>query len=162
MKSRQQYVSRYLALTVVLAVCVVPPLDAQQATGTIAPTQQTATHVDACTPINSQAAGGSQTTLTIPAPPGNQYLYISAIDIEYAVGTALAAALAPTNTTTTNLNGLKWGITIPVTANTNYKEAYVWQTGMRSFTPGTAVTVVGVAATANLTQNINACYWVAP
>lgn len=120
---------------------------------------QQSTRLDACTPINAQAASGSQTTLTIPAPTTGQFIYISEIDYQYVVGTALGAAVAPTNTTTTNLGGLKWGLTLPVTANTNYTYAFHYPTGLKAAASATAVTIVGIAGTANLTQTINACYW---
>jgi hypothetical protein len=147
-------------LATIIALAAVSAF-AQQTGGT--QTAQQASHLDACTPINSQAAGGSQTTLTIPAPPNGQYVYITEVDVQLTVGTALAGVLAPTNITTTNLSGLKWSVTLPVTANTNYFFGpYVWQTAARSASPATAVTIVGPAATGNLTQNINACYWYAP
>lgn len=125
--------------------------------------QQGPSHLDTCTPINAQAASGSQTVLTIPAPPANQYIYIGEIDFDNAVATALGGALATTNVTTTNLGSLKWAVTLPTTANTNYPRGpFIYPTGLRSVTAGTAVTITGVTATANLTQTINACYWVAP
>lgn len=124
------------------------------------PVQQTTSHADACTPIGSQAASGSQTTLTIPAPPGNQYIYIGEIDFDNVVSTALSGALAVVNVTTTNLGSLKWAVSLPTTANSNYPRGpFTYPTGLRAASAGTAVTIVGVTATTNLTQSINACYW---
>ena len=124
------------------------------------PTQQTATHADACTPINAQAAASAQTTLTIPAPPGNQYIYIAEIDFDYTCGTACGAATT-SNSTTSNLGGIKWAIAFPTTANTMYSRIFNYGPGgMRSVTPGTAVTIVGATTQTNMTQTINACYWV--
>lgn len=142
-------------------LCVVAPYLYAQIAQPATPTQQVATHADTCTPINAQAAAGAQTTLTIPAPPTNQYIYIAEIDFDNVVSTALGGALAVTNVTTTNLGGLKWAVSLPTTANTNYPRGpFIYPTGLRSVTSGTAVTVVGVTATGNLTQTINACYWV--
>jgi hypothetical protein len=150
-----------LALGILIASALLAPATWAQQAQPATPTQQTATHADACTPINAQAAAGSQTTLTIPAPAGNQYLYIAEIDFDNVVSTALGGALAVTNVTTTNLGGLKWAVSLPTTANTNYPRGpfTYGPGGLRSVTAGTAVTIVGVTATGNLTQTINACYW---
>lgn len=130
-----------------------------QSSGGTAVAQQ-ASRLDACTPISAQAAGGSQTTLTIPAPPTGQFIYISEIDFDNVVSTALGGVLAVTNVTTTNLGSLKWAVSLPVTANTNYPRGpFIYPTGLRAAAAGTAVTIVGVTATGNLTQTINACYW---
>lgn len=136
------------------------PLVSAQIAQPATPVQQVTSHADACTPISAQSASGSQTTLTIPAPPGNQYIYLAELDFENVVSTALSGALAVVNVTTTNIGSLKWAVSLPTTANTNYPRGpFIYPTGLRSVTPGTAVTVVGVTATANLTQTINACYW---
>jgi hypothetical protein len=147
-----------LALAVVLCAWPAAAQQSQPAT----PIQQVGTHADACTPINAQAAAGSQSTLTIPAPPGNQYIYVAEIDFDNIVSTALAGALAVVNVTTTNLGGLKWAVSLPTTANSNYPRGPFNYSpgGLRATTAGTAVTIVGVTATGNLTQTINACYWV--
>jgi hypothetical protein len=107
-----------LLLTLAVLLCAWPAAAQQSQPAT--PIQQVATHADACTPINAQPAAGSQATLTIPAPPGNQYLYIAEIDFDNVVSTALAGALAVVNVTTTNLGGLKWAVSLPTTANSNY------------------------------------------
>lgn len=133
---------------------------AQVATPFRQPVSQVATHDDACTPITAQAAAGSQTTLTISAASNTAaFIYISDIEFDNVVGTALGAAVAPTFVTTTNLGGLKWGVTFPTTANSTYARAYQYPAGLKSAAANTPVTIVGPAGTANLTQTISACYW---
>ncbi len=147
-------------LGLILVVLLVATLPAWAESPVIV--QSSPAHLDACTPINAQAASGSQTVLTIPAGSGNQYVVIGEIDFDNVVATALGAALATTNVTTTNLGGLKWAVSLPTTANTNYPRGpFLYPSGLRAVTAGTAVTITGVTATANLTQTINACYWLA-
>jgi hypothetical protein len=148
-----------ILVTVLVLTVVAVAQQSQPAT----PVQQTATHVDTCTPISVNAGSGSQATLTIPAPPSSQYIYVGEIDFQLTVGTVLGAAIAPTNVTTTGLStSLQWGFTAPTTANTNYNYGpFTYPSGMKSLTPGSKVTIVGPAGTTNLVQQINACYWYA-
>jgi len=127
--------------------------------------QHSPTHQDTCTPVNAQAASGSQTTLTIPAGPSQTpFIYITEIDIQMSVATALSAAVATTSVTVKQ-NGvtyLQYPITLPVTANTNYFFG-PWQFGTTMKFPqsGQPVVITGITATTNLTQNINVCYYYA-
>lgn len=147
-------------LVAALVVVIATVAKAQISTPGAAGVSQVATHMDACTSINAQAAAGSQTTLTIPAGAAGSFIYVAEIDFDNVVGTALGGAVAPTAVTTTNLGGLKWAITLPVTANSTYPRGpFIYPTGAKATSAATAVTIVGIAGTTNLTQTINACYW---
>lgn len=128
--------------------------------------QQSPTELRACTPVTAQSVVSTATTLTIPAPQAGQSIYIYEIDLQYcATSTAPAATVSPVNTTTTNLtNNPKWMHTwtaatsvCPVVMSMSYP------TGLKSQTPGAAVTIVTPAGTlTNLFFNVNACYTQAP
>lgn len=154
--------NRLAGFAAVLVLGLAATAGAQGVSGGGLVAQQTQ-RFDACKTQNAQAAAGSQTTLTIAAPAtSGQSVYVYEVDVQYCVGTALGAVVNPTNTTTTNLGGLQWAITLPTTANTCYNSVYTYPTGAKAAAASASVTIVGIAGTANLTQNINACFNYAP
>jgi hypothetical protein len=125
------------------------------------PVQQTATHVDTCTPINGTAASGSQATLTIPAPPSSQFIYISEIDIEMVNAAAVTTGQIDV-ITSTNLNpvNIQWLMPTTTTIGTGSSLVMNYAPGaLKATAPATKVTIVGPAGVAGLQQNVNACYY---
>lgn len=142
-----------------LAPPVINEASAQQAAGTY--TTQTAYRPDAAT-FMQQVAGGRTTcstsqdsvanlTITITPPAGN-YVYLTGFYVE-----GQSNATGATSTTvwsSTNLNGSPAWLTPTIaTAAANpsalIQLAEVYPTGMRSTTPGTAVTILPQATTAS-------------
>jgi hypothetical protein len=121
------------------------------------PTQQTATHVDSCTPVNGNAAAAAQATLTIQAPPSGQYIYITEIDLEIA--TTAAPTAAAEIVTSTNLNSTQWMLGLTTTVGNVFTLSMSYPTTMKSTTPATKVTIVGPTGATGMQQNFNACYY---
>lgn len=122
-----------------LAVALLPfllgPAVAQQRV------QQDATRLDAATTVGTSKT--SAATITIAAVSG-QYFYLTGIDItNCATGTAVTAA-APTDITSTNLNGAIWTVGSGVTAGLCQPQSIsnFGPAGLKSAAPGTATTVV--------------------
>ena len=120
--------------------------------------QQTATHLDTCTWANGTASSGSTATLTIPAPPNGQYIYINEIDLEIA--TSASATASNEVVTTTNMpNSLQWAIGLQASTGGLATLSMFYPTAMKSLAPGTKVTIAGPSGATGMLQNFNACYW---
>src|ERR1700730_117474 len=138
---------KYIGLTLVMILVlflvtgmVVYGQQVQPAT----PVQQTATHVDACTPINGTAASGSQATLTIQAPPSSQFIYISEIDIEMVNAAAVTTGQIDV-VTSTNLNpvNIQWFLPTTTTIGTGSSLVMNYAPGaLKSSVAATKVTIV--------------------
>ena len=145
-----------ILVSVLLLTCAAFAQQSQPAT----PTQQTATHVDSCTPINGTAAAGSAATLTIPAPPSSQYIYITEIDIEINTSAATASEAVVTSTNL-GASSIKWAIGLTAAAGAVSSLVIPYPTTLKSTTAATAVTIVGPTGVAGMLQNFNACYFYA-
>jgi hypothetical protein len=149
-----------LVIAAVLALYLPSGVHAQQAQPAT-PVQQTATHVDTCTPLNGTAAAAAQATLTIAAPPSSQFVYISEIDIEMANSAAITTGQIDT-VTSTNLGSpsIQWNLVSTTAIGTESTLAINYAPGaLKSAAPATKVTIVGPTGVTGLTQNINACYY---
>ena len=99
--------------------------------------------------VTATAAAGSIVTLTIPAPPAGQRIFINHLTITRFASALLVAAAAPNIVTTTNLSGLpSWDFAADA-APQGAIDRLVVQSGlpMSSNTVTTAVTIVGPATT---------------
>jgi hypothetical protein len=105
---------------------------------------------DVGTWVTATAAAGSIVTLTIPAPPAGQRVFINHLTITRFASALLTAAATPTTVTTTNLSGSpSWDFAADA-ALQGAMDRLVIQAGlpMSSQTVTTAVTIVGPATTA--------------
>lgn len=103
--------------------------------------QQSPTRFDAATVVGTSKT--SAATITIAAVNG-QYFYLTGIDTtNCATGTAVTAA-APTDITSTNLNGAAWTVGSGVTAGLCQPQSFssFGPAGLKSALPGTATTIV--------------------
>lgn len=102
--------------------------------------QQSPTRFDAATTVGTSKT--SAATITIAAVNG-QYFYLTGIDISNCATTTVTPA-APTDVTTTNLNGAVWtvgsGATSGLCQAANISS--FGPAGLKSALPGTATTVV--------------------
>ena len=118
-------------------------------------------------PISATAAINTQTTLTIPAPPGGLYNYVCWLAFEVgqnATGTVYTNAVS----TSTNFNAFAVKVSQPATVNID-SGVNVVLAGMtpatgcaKSTTPGIVTTFVGPVANANATWTWYATYYQAP
>jgi hypothetical protein len=104
----------------------------------------------------------SAATLTIAAPPTNQFVYITGIDISNCAGATAVTAAAPTYITTTNLTGapqyqLGSGITAGLCQPTSSGIDFV--SPLRSTTAATAVTFVLPTFATNQVVSVNVYYF---
>ena len=102
--------------------------------------------------ISATAAVNNQTTLTIPAPPPGQYVYVCSllfVQSNDATGTAATNAV----TTSTNFGGFAIKYSYPVTVNGAFTfpalDMTINDTCVKSTTAGTATTFVSPAALTN-------------
>ena len=103
--------------------------------------QQSSTRLDAANVVGTSKT--SAATITIAAVSG-QYFYMTGIDAtNCATGTAVTPA-APTDITSTNLNGATWSIGSGVTAGLCQPQSLsnFGPAGLKSAAPGTATTIV--------------------
>lgn len=146
------------SLTALLLVLSVAALGAQQNGSTRV--QQDPTMLNACTPINATAAVNNQVTVTL-LPPAGQSVYVCGIDV-----TASQNATSTANTnltfTSTNLGGWLYKYSLAATVNIMASQAFYWSQPLKSVIPGTAVTIVSPAATAQTAFSINAYFYYAP
>lgn len=126
-----------------------------------ASTQQSATKLDASTVVGTSKT--SSATITIAAVAG-QYFYLTGIDIvNCATGSAVTAA-APTDITTTNLNGAAWTVGSGATAGLCQPQSLsnFGPSGLKSALPGTATTVVLPAFATNQIIRVSVYGYYAP
>lgn len=159
MKKRFAYLSFVTIVALAIALSFVTRDEAQQVQSAT-PVQQTATRSDAATNCGSSATSAATITFT---PPGNLSVYLTEIDFQNVAGSAAVTAAAPTTVTTTNLTGLPvWTMASGTTAGTNTQSfSAVYPLGLKSTTPGTAVTVVLPTFATNQTIRVNACVYYA-
>lgn len=144
-----------------LAVLVSSIAFAQTPPNNIAPTQQTATHADACTTINATGGINTATTLTITAPGPGLYIYVCEIDLTVSNNATGAVTATNLSFTTSNLGGWKYTYSMVGTANTvPIDRSFSFYPGcIKATVAATAVTIVPPAANAQAVYNINACYY---
>lgn len=117
----------------------------------------------AVVPISSTAAINTQTTLTIPAPPPNQFNYVCYLSFSVVQdGTSTANVLAVT--TSTNFNSFALKYSLAATADAVLTKEFNWggpATGgcAKSTSSGTATTFVSPAGAANTTYTWYATYF---
>lgn len=125
--------------------------------------QQHQTHLDSGTNINATAAVNNAVTLTIPAPPAGQYIYISEIDLQVVNDATGAVTQQNVAFTSTNLNSWQFLYSSANAANTSSSFGpIIFPTGLKAPSPGTKVTIVSPAANTHAAYNINVVYWIAP
>lgn len=151
---------RRLGLLGILVYCLLlsgTPAHAQQ--NGASRVQQDATMLNACTPTNQTAAVNTQVTVTL-TPPAGQSVYLCGIDV-----TASQNATSTANTnltfTSTNLGGWLFKYSLAATVNIALSQSFYFSQPVKSVIPGTAVTVVSPAATAQTAFSINAYYYFA-
>lgn len=152
MNTRETLLGGVSALALGAALLISPEANAQQALGTVV--TQSGFKADAAT-FFAQSAGGRTTcsttqdtvaneTITITPPAGN-YVYLTGLYIEGAANATGASSAVIWSST--NLNGgPAWLVNFTATAAANPSGQVVltepYPTGVRSTTPGTAVTLV--------------------
>jgi hypothetical protein len=122
--------------------------------------QQTATHADTATQVTTSATSAATLTLT---PNSGESVYLHTVDISNCAGTSAAAA-AVTTITTTNITGSPaWTMGSGATAG-NCTQAFSIQYpfGVKSATPGTAVTFVLPTFATQQTIRLNVSWRSAP
>lgn len=128
--------------------------------------QQSPTMLQACTPINATAAVNTTATVTIPAPPAGQSIYVCGIDITVSFNTGGPTASTNVSFTSTNLgpagNTWAWKTSWVGTASTNIIQAFTFTLPIRATNAGTAVTIVSPAINATAAYSITASYFIAP
>jgi hypothetical protein len=132
------------------------------------PVQQSPTMLNACSGRNATAAIANAVTLTIPAPPSGQYIYLCGVDFQVS-NDATGGTVAQSNVcfTTTNLSSAQWCYSqVTGVANTQVligQQAYYFPGwAVKSANPSTAVTIVSPASMTHSIYNINAYYYTAP
>ncbi len=123
--------------------------------------QQSPSKLDAANQASTSAATGATITIT---PNGSESVYIFEIDIQNCAGGTAVTAANPTSVTTTNLTGSPiWTIGSGVTAGLCTQSFSVsYPTGLKSQTPGTAVTFVLPTFATNQTVRVNVVWRSAP
>ena len=129
-------------------------------------TQQSPTMLNVCTPINATAAVNTTVTVTIPAPPAGQYIYLCGIDITVSFDATGGTASTNVSFTSTNLgpsgNTWAWKTSWAGTASTTIAQPFTFTLPVRATSPGTAVTIVSPAINTHGAYSITAYYYVAP
>lgn len=148
-----------IALAIAL-LFLLPSLVHAQATGGTQVAQQSG-HFDAATNVSHSHTSAATLTIT---PGGNQYVFITAIDIQNCEGGTTVAVANPTYITTTGIAGapqyqLNSGPgTAPGVASPGVFINFA-PGALRSQTAGTAVTFVLPAFVTNQTVSLNVYYY---
>lgn len=144
-----------LSLSLIFAVVGVYNLKGQQAQPAQT-VQQTATRADAASTCASSATTSGVLTFT---PPGNQFFYLTEMDVQNVAGASAVTAAAPTTLVTANISGTPtWSLASGTTAGTNTQSFSVaYPTGLKSITPASAVTITLPAFATNQVVRVNAC-----
>jgi hypothetical protein len=150
-------ITRFALALALLALVMTSPMRAQQNGATRI--QQDPTMLNACTPINGTAAVNTQVTVTL-TPPSGLSVYVCGVDVTVSQN---ATSTANTNLTftSTNLGGWLYKYSLAATANLALSQSFYWSQPVKSVIPGTAVTIVSPAATAQTAFSINAYYYFA-
>lgn len=159
----------FLALLFSLAIALPAFAQTPCPVGNCTQTQQV-TGYYAVIPISNTLAVNNQVTLTIPAPPPNQYNYICTLGFQASQnGTATANSnLTVTSTNFKDQSGNNFALkySLAATANLTYDVFRKFgepSTGCaKSTSPATATTFVSPAATANTAFSLDATYYQAP
>lgn len=150
-------IRRLLSIFAVLALSVTAAL-AQSATTV----QQSASDLRSATAIGTSATSAATITVT---PGAGLYVYVTSVDIQNCAGASAVTAAAVTTITTTNLTGspaytVGSGVAAGLCQPTQIL-AY-GPAGLKSTTPGTAVTYVLPTFATNQTVRVNVAYYTAP
>lgn len=148
--------ARGVSMLVALALVCMPVVYAQQVDGQRV--QDSKTHLDAATQFGTSATSAATVTLT---PNGGEYVYISTISLSNCAGSAAVTAAAVTTLTTTNLSGSPaWTVGSGVAAGLCQPViTEVFPNGVRSQTPGSAVTFVLPTFATNQTLRLNVSWY---
>ena len=126
------------------------------------PIQAAPAHLDGCTNyVGVDAIATATTTQTITPTGSTGYVVIYEIDWTNVEGAAAVTAAGTSKTTTTNLGGVNWihnSGTATAGQTTQTFQATYGPGGLRSQTPGTAVTFVLPAVITNQGIHFNLCY----
>lgn len=148
------------SLVLILALLTLPIVGHAQQAQPATLVQHTATRADAGTRLDTLVASATTLTLT---PNSGESVYLHTVDISNCAGTSAAAA-AVTTITTTNITGSPaWTMGSGATAG-NCTQAFAIQYpfGVRSATPGTAVTFVTPTFATQQTIRVNVGWRSAP
>jgi hypothetical protein len=129
------------------------PKVSAQAQSSATPTQQTSTELRAAVVAGTSATSAATITLT---PPGSLNVYITEVDIQNCAGASAVTAAAPTTVSTTNITGSPaFTVGSGLTAGLCTNQVITYPTGLKSTTPGTAVTYVLPTFATNQTIRVN-------
>lgn len=148
---------KLLLFALVFLLAVAGPVAAQTQT------QQAPTLLNACTSAsNSNPAVGSQATISV-TPSASNFVYVCGLDYQYCQN-GTGTAVTNSTTTSTGLPGNpKWQSSLAAASiNTCITGNVYFYYPLKSSSPGTAVTITGITAAANVGQNVNLYYYVAP
>jgi hypothetical protein len=118
-------------------------------------------------PISSTAGSAAQTTLTIPAPPAGQYIYVCSLGFNYTQTNSTGTVESNAVTTSSNFGGFALKFSAAAAINTIYEKTFNWGSPAgggcaRSTSPGTATTFVSPSAATNGQFTWQASYFNAP
>ncbi len=141
--------------SVLIAVLVLASAGLSFAQSTVPiPVQQSASRLDQATYVGTSKTSAATITLTVDA---GKLVVLDAIDISNCAGASAVTAAAPTDITTTGLNGVTWTIGSGVTAGLCQPfTPFIPATGLRG-TANTATVVLPTFAT-NQTVRVNVYY----
>ena len=114
--------------------------------------------------ITAISAANAAVTLTIPAPPAGQFIYLTYLRIRRHNGATATTAGAATTTSSTNLNSFavtQDGAAVPAQSGVTDFE-FEFGTPIKSDAAATATTITAPANGATLTTRITAAYYYAP
>lgn len=126
-----------------------------------APVQQNSQRLDAASLAATNATSAATLTLT---PPAGQYVYVTAVEITNCASAGAVTAAAVTTLTTTGFNGVAsgpiWTLASGLGQGTCVPEIIVtFPSGLKSATPGTAVTFVQPTWATNQVVRLNVYYY---
>lgn len=148
-----------VVLILLAAFLVAMPAAQAQAPSSV---QQSGQRLDVATNVGHSHTSAATITIT---PPGNQYVYLTGIDISNCAGGTAVTAAAPTYITTTGITGApQYQVGSGVTAGlcTTTAAAAVTTVPLKSSTPGSNVTVVLPTFATNQTVSVNVYYYTGP
>lgn len=127
-----------VALAAVLGLLAAVPASAQTSV------QQSASRLDAATALGTSKSTGATITIT---PTAGLSFYMTGIDIMNCAGASAVTAAAPTDITTTNMNGAVWTVGSGATAGLCQTENMSYVTPLKAAAPGAATFVLPTFAT---------------
>jgi hypothetical protein len=123
------------AALVAIAAFMLTPIAAQAQYAV----QQSPTRLDAATVVGTSKTSAATITVT---PTAGLSFYLTGVDVMNCAGASAVTAAAPTDITTTNMNGITWTVGSGATAGLCQSENMAYVTPVKSAAPGTAATFV--------------------